>query len=188
MEDPSFGPAEESFFPDLNPSLNRVFRPFSWSKLFGPFLVGKDGDITLTEEHLKDKKYVCLFFSSGLGDSWNFRRLVVTLYHQKLKNDPNVEIVYIPKEPNRFLYIDSVRKNPWLSLPYRGGYRDQFVGRLELFYNFSKRTPAFVVLDSNGEIVQKYGRTALEADQEAVNFPWARHGQTFWQKFWRAVF
>jgi thiol-disulfide isomerase/thioredoxin len=91
-----------------------------WNALLGKTLTSSNGTQHSTEDALKDKEYVGLFFGAQWC-GWS-RRFIPNLvdFYQRTVNKRNLEIVYVSADEDRRAYNSFFGTMPWKSVPYNG--------------------------------------------------------------------
>merc|ERR1712137_641347 len=137
----------------------------TWTTLFGNELQTKDGKKP-TEEVLKDKKMVGIYFSAHwCPPCRQFTPLLATTYEDMMEDFKDFEIVFASSDRSEDGFNEYYEQMPWTALPYA-----QRELKEELSKRFFLRTiPFLVFLNEQGEIITKDGRNLVVEVRGNVN-------------------
>jgi len=83
-------------------------------------------------------------------------------------NGKPFEIVFVSSDKDQSQFESYYAEQPWLALPYEE--RD-LKGKLSSKFGV-KGIPTLVILDEDGTLITKDGRSAVTGDEDGSNFPW----------------
>jgi len=136
--------------------------------LFGDKLQSKDGEIP-TGDAL-DGKVVGVYFSAHWCPPCRTFTPELTRIYKKLTEEQkkDFEIVFVSSDNDDAGFNEYYGDMPWLALPYVERERKS---TLSSKFKVSG-IPTLVILDKNGSVITKDGRSQVDADPEGANFPW----------------
>jgi thiol-disulfide isomerase/thioredoxin len=139
-------------------------------QLLGADLVGKDGPVK-TAEVLAGKEAVALYFSAHwCPPCRQFTPQLAQSYQANLQTK-GLEVVFVSSDQDETSFQEYFGSMPWLALPFNASELKQTLGE-----KFGVQgIPMLVVLDANGEVITKDGRSMVSEDPAGENFPWRGH-------------
>merc|ERR1719326_438491 len=139
-----------------------------FTALLGATLEGKNGSVS-TDEALKDKKAVGLYFSAHwCPPCRGFTPKLASSYTDHLKAK-GMEIVFVSSDRSEDDFKSYFGEQPWLALPYAD--RD-LKAKLSKKYKVNG-IPSLIVVDAQtGATITKDGRGAVMEDADGKDFPW----------------
>jgi len=137
------------------------------SALLGDKLVGKGGEVE-TDSALQGKVAVGIYFSAHwCPPCRGFTPKLAEFYTKSLK-EKGLEIVFVSSDKDEGVFAEYHGEMPWLAVPF--GNKDV---KAALDKKFKVQgIPTFIIVDSEGKIITKDGRTAVMEDPEGADFPW----------------
>jgi nucleoredoxin len=140
----------------------------AFKALFGDNLATADGTVD-TEEALKGKKAVGIYFSAHwCPPCRGFTPKLAEFYTNGLK-EAGMEIVFVSSDRDEGGFKDYFKDMPWLALPFSDR---ETKAKLSKQFKVSG-IPSFVVLDGDGKLSTKDGRSKVMSDPKGENLPWA---------------
>lgn len=143
--------------------------------LLGGKLVSKMGDVpekdetVATEEALKGKKQIALYFSAHwCPPCRGFTPKLAETYKAMKAAEKDFEIVFISSDRDRDACKSYHGEQPWLCLPYED--RDRKAALSKKFK--VQGIPSLVILDGEGKLVSAKGRSFVSNDPRGEEFPW----------------
>jgi len=135
--------------------------------LLGDKLVSSSGE-TSTADALAGKGAVALYFSAHwCPPCRGFTPKLAEWYSTSLKAK-GLEVVFVSSDRDEESFKEYFGEMPWLALPYSDR---------ECKASLSKKfkvqgIPAVVLLNAEGKVITKDGRTAISSDPTGEDFPW----------------
>lgn len=135
--------------------------------LLGDTLVSASGECR-TEDVLVGKQAVALYFSAHwCPPCRGFTPKFAEWYSQSLKAK-GLEVIFCSSDKDEAAFKEYFGEMPWHALPY---------ANRELKEKLSKQykvngIPSVVVLDADGKVITKDGRSAISSDPTGEEFPW----------------
>jgi nucleoredoxin len=135
--------------------------------LLGPKLITKDGEGD-TATLLQGKGAIALYFSAHwCPPCQRFTPMLANWYSTSLK-DKGLEVVFVSSDRDQKSYDEYYGEMPWLSVPY-----DAKAVKAALDKKFKvEGIPTIILLDSDGNLLNKDGRGAISNDPTGEDFPW----------------
>eukprot|EP00911_Craspedida_sp_UC1_P001012 UC1_evm2s758 len=146
---------------------NFPWAPKSLDEMLGDsFRKGKE---TVGKDALAGK-YLALYFSAHwCGPCRSFTPQLIKTYNALTAAGKPFEIVFVSSDRDSDSFEEYYGTMPWLALPY-----DNRDGKSALSDHFEvEGIPTLVVLDPSGKVVNAGARSAVGADPEGAEFPWA---------------
>jgi len=145
----------------------------AFEALLGATLKGAAGEVK-TAEALSGKKAVGLYFSAHwCPPCRGFTPQLAEFYTSGLK-DAGMEIVFISSDKDEAACGEYAGTMPWLTLPF--AEREK---KAALSKKFGvKGIPSFIILDGDGNVTCKDGRSKVMTDPKGESLPWAPKGWT----------
>ena len=120
-------------------------------------------------------KDVCsqLFFFLHLQAHWcppcrAFTPQLAKTYKKLKAEGKNFEIIFVSSDKDEAQFNEYFAEMPWVALPYSERNRkEQLSGVFQV-----EGIPTLVILDKNGNVIRKDGRSAVASDPEGADFPW----------------
>lgn len=129
-------------------------------------LIGKDGPVDARK--WDDGQVLGLYFSAHWCPPCKaFTPDLAEWYNTDLKAK-GFEIVFVSSDKTQDAFNEYFKEQPWLALDY--AQREE---KEQLSKCFGvEGIPTFVIIDADGSVISKDGRTAVSKDPTGVNFPW----------------
>jgi len=130
-----------------------------------------DGKYQAVPVESLNNKIVGLYFSAHwCPPCRRFTPELVKAYNKLKDSGKQFEIIFISSDRDEESFKEYFGEMPWLALPFAD--RD---GKEKLSRKFGvSGIPTLIILDSNGNILNKDGRSALSEDPEGKDFPWCQ--------------
>jgi nucleoredoxin len=137
------------------------------SDLLGSKLITKDGDGD-TAELLNGKGGVALYFSAHwCPPCQRFTPMLADWYKTSLKAK-GLEVVFVSSDKDEAAFAEYYESMPWLAVPF-----DAKDIKTALDKKFKVQgIPTIIILDSDGNLLNKNGRGVISSDPTGENFPW----------------
>lgn len=89
----------------------------------------------------------------------------------RVKNSKKVTIIYVSFDKTKDEFNDYYQDNmgDWYAIPFEESER---INKLKKRWNLAKTVPVFVLINNKGETMTHDGRTVVERDPNAFDFPW----------------
>ncbi|XP_002741798.1 nucleoredoxin-like [Saccoglossus kowalevskii] len=145
---------------------NYPWKPKPFSEIIGTNFVNNKKEET-SIECMKDK-ILCIYFSAHWCPPCKaFTPVLIELY-KKLKDDHKaMEIIFVSSDRSQESFDQYFSTMPWLAVPYG----DTRIEQLSKLFQVSG-IPSLVVMDTNGEVITKDGRSSASSDPDGKDFPW----------------
>merc|ERR1719217_1966246 len=135
--------------------------------LLGTALLGKDGNVNTTDA-LAGKGAVALYFSAHWCPPCRGFTPQLGEWYKKDLASKGLEVVFVSSDRDEEAFNDYFGEQPWLALPF-----DKRDKKAELNKKFKVQgIPSLVILDAEGKVITKDGRTAVSKDPSGLEFPW----------------
>lgn len=135
--------------------------------LLGSKLITKDGEGD-TATLLQGKGAIALYFSAHwCPPCQRFTPQLANWYRTSLK-DKGLEVVFVSSDRDQKSYDQYYGEMPWLALPYDS---DEIKSALDKKFKV-QGIPTIILLDSDGNVLNKEGRGAISNDPTGEDFPW----------------
>jgi len=139
----------------------------SLASLLGDKLLSSSGEVS-TEEALSGKTAIALYFSAHwCPPCRGFTPQFAEWYTKDLKNK-GLEVVFVSSDHDEGAFKEYYGEMPWLAIPYQN--RDK-KNELDKKYKV-QGIPTVVVLDPQGALITKDGRSAVSNDPTGEDMPW----------------
>jgi len=137
-------------------------------ELLGEKLLSGSGETTTTGEALAGKGAVALYFSAHwCPPCRGFTPQFAGWYSEGLK-EKGLEVVFVSSDKDEGAFREYFGEMPWTALPYEDRERkDKLSKKFKV-----QGIPTVVILDSNGGVITKDGRSAISSDPKGEGFPW----------------
>lgn len=113
-------------------------------------------------------KITGLYFSAHWCPPCKHFTPVLSAMYDKLKSEGrNFEVVFVSSDRSIDSFGQYFKTMPWLAIPYD----DARIRQLKSIYDVYG-IPTLIVIDENGKVITKDGRTAVNADIQGKEFPW----------------
>lgn len=135
----------------------------------GPELLTKEGAKPTTSA-LADAEVIGIYFSAHwCGPCRHFTPVLAKAYKSMKDAGKKFEVVFVSSDRDATAFEEYYSEMPFLALPY---------ANRDLKNALSKKhkvrgIPTLILLDSEGNILNKNGRSVISSDPEGANFPWA---------------
>jgi len=121
-----------------------------------------------TSEALAGKQAVALYFSAHwCPPCRGFTPQLAKWYKDGLK-EKGLEIVFVSSDRDEAAFKEYFEEMPWRALPYSDRERKEALSK-----KFKvEGIPSVVILDGDGCVINKDGRSAISSDPQGEDFPW----------------
>lgn len=134
--------------------------------LLGSKLVTKDGEGE-TAALLSGKGAIALYFSAHwCPPCQRFTPELARWYSTSLK-DKGLEIVFVSSDKNKGKFDEYYGTMPWLALPFESDKKDALDKKFKV-----QGIPTIILVDSDGNLLNKNGRGVISNDPKGEDFPW----------------
>ena len=144
--------------------------------LLGTHVMNQNGRKTALSELAKDNEVIGIYFSAHwCGPCKRFTPQLMERYTNWKKIGRPLSIVFISLDKNQEAFDEYYRSmhSEWFTIPFKESERRQCINDDQ---NTAKATPFLMFVDSKtGEVLAKNGRTIVEQDPNAVDFPWKNY-------------
>lgn len=136
-------------------------------ELLGENLKSKSGQVK-TSEALGGKGAIALYFSAHwCPPCRGFTPKFAEWYKKNLKAK-GLEVVFISSDKDEAAFEKYYGEQPWLALPYSDRDRKNSLSKKFKVQGI----PSVVILDGEGNLINKEGRGAVSSDPKGEKFPW----------------
>jgi nucleoredoxin len=133
--------------------------------LKGAKIIG-DGQ-ELTGESLLGKVFAFYFSAHWCPPCRSFTPQLAQWYSDDLKSK-GLQVVFVSSDKDQEQFKDYFKEMPWLALDFEDRKR-----KAQLSSMFGVRgIPALVIVDKDGSVITKDGRSAVSSDPQGTKFPW----------------
>jgi nucleoredoxin len=133
--------------------------------LKGAKIIG-DGQ-ELTGESLLGKVFAFYFSAHWCPPCRSFTPQLAQWYSNDLKSK-GLQVVFVSSDKDQDQFKDYFKEMPWLALDFEDRKR-----KAQLSSMFGVRgIPALVIVDKDGSVITKDGRSAVSSDPQGTKFPW----------------
>jgi nucleoredoxin len=133
--------------------------------LKGAKIIG-DGQ-ELTGESLLGKVFAFYFSAHWCPPCRSFTPQLAQWYSNDLKSK-GLQVVFVSSDKDQDQFKDYFKEMPWLALDFEDRKR-----KAQLSSMFGVRgIPALVIVDTDGSVITKDGRSAVSSDPQGTKFPW----------------
>lgn len=137
-------------------------------ELLGEKLANCDGSECATGDALEGKAAVGLYFSAHwCPPCRGFTPQLAGWYKEGL-SDKGLEIVFVSSDRDEDAFKGYAAEQPWKSLPFAD--RDRKAALSKKFE--VEGIPTLILLDADGNLINKDGRSAISEDPKGEDFPW----------------
>lgn len=135
--------------------------------MFGAKLLTKDG-LKATTDVLSGTKAIAIYFSGHwCPPCRGFTPKLAEWYSSSFKGK-GLEIVFVSSDKSQEQFDDYYKEHPWVALPF-----DNRSAKDALSKKFKVNgIPFLVILDGEGNLINKEGRDAVSNDPQGEKFPW----------------
>jgi len=142
------------------------WRQKSFSELFSTAkLLSKDGESSGAD--LKGKVFAFYFSAHWCPPCRGFTPDFAKWYTDGLK-DKGLEVVFVSGDKSEEEFKDYFSEMPWLALDYSDR---KLKGQLNELFGV-EGIPSVVIIDADGSVISKDGRSAISGDPTGESFPW----------------
>ncbi|GMH70966.1 hypothetical protein TrRE_jg4472 [Triparma retinervis] len=143
---------------------------FKFSTLFGDNLESKtnDGKTVDTDATLSGKTVMIYFSAHWCPPCRGFTPKLCEFYDNFKKTNPDFEIVFVSSDRDEAAFKEYYGSMPFLGMPYASR---EAKNALSKKFKVSG-IPSLMVVGSDGETINKDGRTCVMEDPAGANFPW----------------
>merc|ERR1719195_1012183 len=143
------------------------WKPKSFDEIFSDAkLVGPDGTDCLGS-CLKGKVFGLYFSAHWCPPCRGFTPQLAEWYNKDLKAK-GFEVVFVSSDRDEAAFREYFGKQPWIALDFADRKRKE-----QLSNKFGvSGIPSFVIIDKDGSVITKDGRSAVSGDPTGVEFPW----------------
>eukprot|EP00775_Hariotina_reticulata_P011953 gene11953-12096_t len=146
---------------------------FSWYKLFGSVLLDKDANgqqISVPVDELLLGKHVAVYFSAHWCPPCRAFTPQLAQTVSKLQKDGHeFQVVFVSMDKDQAQFDEYFATMPWLAVPF---VDDQLRSVLSRKFNV-QGIPHLVMLGPDSTILSANARSAVMADPNGTNYPWA---------------
>jgi len=129
-------------------------------------LVTKDGEGE-TSALLSGKGAIALYFSAHwCPPCQRFTPELAKWYTSALKQK-GLEVVFVSSDKNQESFVEYYASMPWLALPFDSDKKESLDKKFKV-----QGIPTIIILDADGNLLNKDGRSAISGDQTGEDFPW----------------
>lgn len=139
----------------------------SFSSLLGSKLVTKSG-IVDTDAHLAGKVVGLYFSAHWCPPCRGFTPQLASQYKEYVSGGKNFEIVFVSSDRDEASFNDYYGEQPWAAMVFSDRNQKKHVSDKFKIQGI----PSLVILDTDGSVITKDGRTAVAEDPSGKNFPW----------------
>jgi len=140
----------------------------TFTELLGNSLLSDGATKIITAEALAGKGAVAIYFSAHWCPPCRGFTPKLAEWYKKDLRDKGLEIVFVSSDEDEASFKEYFGEQPWLALPFE---EREAKDKLSKKYKV-QGIPALVILDSDGNIIAKDGRSAVSEDPTGVEFPW----------------
>jgi len=134
--------------------------------LLGSKLVTKDGEGE-TAALLSGKGAIALYFSAHwCPPCQSFTPQLAGWYSTSLK-DKGLEVVFVSSDKDKDAFTEYYGSMPWLALPFDSDRKDALDKKFKV-----QGIPTIILVDSDGNLLNKNGRGVMSNDPKGEDFPW----------------
>jgi len=142
------------------------WKPKSFDEIFGgATLTGQGGDVKGSS--LKGKVFGLYFSAHWCPPCRGFTPKLAEWYKKDLQAK-DFEVVFVSSDKDEASFKDYFAEQPWLALDFGDRKRKEQLSNLFGVQGI----PSFVIIDKDGSVITKDGRTAVTADPTGAEFPW----------------
>lgn len=135
-------------------------------ELLGPKLLTKDGEGE-TATLLGGKGAIALYFSAHwCPPCQRFTPELAKWYTTSLQQK-GLEVVFVSSDRSENEFAGYFGSMPWLALPFDSDKKDALDSKFKV-----QGIPTIILLDSDGNLLNKDGRSAISSDPTGEEFPW----------------
>jgi nucleoredoxin len=135
-------------------------------ELLGSKLITKDGEGE-TAAVLQGKGAVALYFSAHwCPPCQRFTPMLSNWYSTSLK-DKGLEVVFVSSDKDEASFTEYYGGMPWLALPFDSDKKASLDKKFKV-----QGIPTIIILDSDGNLLNKNGREVISNDPTGEDFPW----------------
>lgn len=131
-----------------------------------------DGDMNkVPEETLRSKKYIGLYFSAHWCGPCRMFTPKLTEFYSKFERD-DFELIFCSSDRDEASFKDYFKDMSFKAL---NKYASDEASKFQEFLSQKagvRGIPHLIILDIDGNIIQKNARSSVETDPEGKNFPW----------------
>jgi len=143
------------------------YRPLPFKELLGTEFKGPNGMVPASE--LEGKTLALYFSAHWCPPCRGFTPKLVELYNEmKAGGRDDFEFIFVSSDRDEESFNEYHAEMPWLALPYD---RRKAKSTLSSMFDVSG-IPSLVVVDADGEIINKSARGPASAADAAATFPW----------------
>lgn len=136
-------------------------------ELLGETLKSKSGEVK-TSEVLGGKGAIALYFSAHWCPPCRGFTPKFAEWYTKDLQAKGLEVVFISSDKDEAAFNKYYGEQPWLALPYSDRDRKNLLSKKFKVQGI----PSVVILDGEGNLIDKEGRAAVSSDPKGEKFPW----------------
>jgi len=142
------------------------WKPKSFDDIFGDAtLKGPNGDVKGSS--LKGKVFGLYFSAHWCPPCRGFTPMLAEWYKKDLQAK-GFEVVFVSSDKDEDSFKEYFAEQPWLALDFDDRKRKEQLSNL-----FGvEGIPSFVIIDKDGSVITKDGRSAVTGDPTGAEFPW----------------
>ena len=134
--------------------------------LFGDSLASADG-LVKTVDALAGKVVGIYFSAHWCPPCRQFTPMLAEWYTKDL-SAKGLEVVFVSSDKDQDAFDNYFGEQPWKALPF-----DERAKKDDLSKRFKVQgIPTFIILDADGQVINKDGRSAVSGDPTGQDFPW----------------
>lgn len=135
-------------------------------ELLGSTLITKDGEAD-TATLLQGKGAIALYFSAHWCPPCQRFTPQLADWYQKSLKDKGLEVVFVSSDRDQESFTEYYGEMPWLALPFESDKKQSLDKKFKI-----QGIPTIILLDSDGNLLNKDGREAISSDPTGEDFPW----------------
>merc|ERR1712070_1239594 len=132
----------------------------------GPKLITKDGEAE-TASVLSGKGAIALYFSAHWCPPCQRFTPQLAGWYSKSLQAKGLEVVFVSSDRDQAAFTEYYNGMPWLALPFDSDKKESLDKKFKV-----QGIPTIILLDSDGNLLNKNGRGVISGDPTGENFPW----------------